>query len=201
MRGYTIESVREAVEVLNRGGLVIAPTDSVYGLFCNALDGKAVGRIKDVKGRDKDKPLQVAVRKRDAGKYGVIKPAAEKVIKRFWPGDVNIIVRKRSIIPDFISKETVCLTCHSNPVARKLVELTRKPLVSTSANFSGEKPPVSVGEINAKLAELVDLVIDGGETKNRKPNTILDTTVEPARIVRRGSVSAGDLRDFIKVVE
>jgi L-threonylcarbamoyladenylate synthase len=193
-------NIKTASEILSAGGLVISPTDSVYGLFCNALDEHAVDRVKEVKDRDAAKPLQVAVRKEDAGEYGVITPEARAIIEHFWPGDVNIIVKKRNI-PDFISKDTVCLTCHSNPVARKLVELSRKPLVSTSANFSGEPAPSTPEEIDVKLAEMVDIVLDGGQTKNSRPNTIVDTTVKPARIVRKGAVSAVMLNDFIKVVE
>jgi len=193
------ENVRKAASMLASSGLVISSTDSVYGLFCDALNEMAVERVKQVKSRELGKPLQVAVRKEDAGKYGVIHPNAQKIIERFWPGDVNIIVKKRGIIPDFISKETVCLTCHPNLVAAKLIELSGKPLVSTSANFSGESPPTRASEINPKLIELVDLVLDGGETKNKKPNTILDLTKKPAVILREGAISKKELEQILAI--
>jgi len=190
-------SIREAARILSSGGLVISPTDSVYGLFCSALDENAVARVKEVKGRDAAKPLQVAVRMEDAEKYGVITPEARKVIGRFWPGDVNIIVTKKPGIPDSVSKDTVCLTCHANPAAGRLVELSGKPLVSTSANFSGDAPPKDSGEINPILVKMVDLVLEAGETKNKKPNTIVDLTQKTARIVRDGPVSGKSILEII----
>ncbi|MCX6695680.1 MAG: L-threonylcarbamoyladenylate synthase [Candidatus Altiarchaeota archaeon] len=190
-------NVKIASEILAAGGLVISPTDSVYGLFCNALDEDAVNRVKGVKGRDSGKPFQVAVRKEDAEDYGVINPSARRIIEHFWPGDVNVIVKKKPLIPDFVSAGTICLTCHGNPVARKLVELSRKPLVSTSANFSGEPAPSTSEELDASLLELVDMILDGGHTKNRRPNTIVDLTQKTARIVREGPVGKRDLEDLI----
>jgi len=190
------ENVKKAAEIVLAGGVVILPTDSVYGIFCDALNRKAVRRVREIKGREGDKPLQVAVRKQDAGRYAIVNEVAQRIIESFWPGDVNIIVDKKDIIPDYISRFTVSLTCHANPVAAKVAELTRKPLVSTSANFAGEKAPIRADEISHKLVDMVDLVLDGGPSKNREANTIIDTTTQPPKIIRSGSVSSKRLEPF-----
>ncbi|MDD5112102.1 MAG: L-threonylcarbamoyladenylate synthase [Candidatus Altiarchaeota archaeon] len=187
------ELMMKAVEAIWRGGVVIAPTDSVYGLFGDALNNEAVERIRALKGRDGGKPFQIAVEKKDAEVYGIINETAERIIKAYWPGDVNVIVVKKPAVPDFVSTGTVCLTCHRNPVARSLVELTGKPLVSTSVNASGMPPAVSAAGIDREILGRVDIVLDGGETKNKVPNTIVDTTVTPAKIVREGVVGLDSL--------
>jgi len=193
------ENVRKAAEIIRNGGVVVAPTDSVYGLFCDAMNNTVVSRLSEIKGRDPSKPLQVAVSKKDAGLYGVLSKRAQAVINTFWPGDVNIVVEKKNLIPDYVSKKTVCLTCHKNKTASKLVKLSQKPLVSTSANLEGAKPPSWVGEVSDVLKSEVDLVLDGGAARHGRPNTIVDLTVKPARILREGPVSNEELMEVIQV--
>lgn len=192
------ENILNAVEILKTGGILIAPTDSVYGIFCDATNKKSVSRVRDIKGRA-GKPLQVAIQKKDASKYGVISKDAEKIIKAYWPGDVNIVVVKTDEIPDYVTEKTVCLTCHKNKVAGELAKLSGKPLVSTSANYTGKPPAVWAGEIDEMLAKQVDLVLDGGATHNRQPNTIIDLTVKPALILRHGPVDETELASVIEV--
>jgi len=193
------ESILEAASILQDGGLVVAPTNSVYGLFCDATNSESVSRLSEIKEREFSKPLQVAVLKKDVSLYGVLSKRAEAVINTFWPGDVNIVVEKTAAIPDFISEKTVCLTCHDNKVASDLVKLSGKPLVSTSANLAGSKPPSWVGEVSDVLKSEVDLVLDGGAARHGRPNTIVDLTVKPARILREGPVSNEELMEVIQV--
>jgi L-threonylcarbamoyladenylate synthase len=168
-------------------------------MFCDATNKMAVERVYGIKGRDAGKPLQVAVRKEDAGKYGVLTHEAKRIIDVFWPGDVNIVVEKTKGIPDFISEKTVCLTSHKNKVTAQLVKLSSKPLVSTSANFTGHSPAVWAGELDELLVGEVDLVLDGGATHHKRPNTIVDLTVKPARIIREGPVTVEQMRELIEV--
>ncbi|MBM3309851.1 MAG: threonylcarbamoyl-AMP synthase, partial [Candidatus Altiarchaeales archaeon] len=183
------ESTGKAVEILKKGGVVIAPTDSVYGLLGDALSEQAVNRIRDIKGRDSQKPFQIAILKKDADKYGILNANAKKVIKKFWPGDVNIIVEKTDRVPDFISKDTVCLTCHRNEIMHAIMQAVKRPLVSTSVNLSGMPPAIKVEDVDKEIARKVDLILDGRETKNKKPNTIVDLTKSRLEIVREGPVS------------
>ena len=187
------DSISNAIRILKKGGVVIAPTDSVYGLFCDALNIATVERIRSLKGRDGGKPFQLAVEKKKAGVYGVINDAASRIIGAYWPGDVNVIVLKKPVVPDYVSKKTVCLTCHANKIAAALVEGAGRPLISTSVNLSGMPPAVRAKGISPDMRRKVDFVIDGGETKNKIPNTIVDTTVTPARIVRDGIVGLESL--------
>ena len=191
--------IKKAVDTLKKGGTVIAPTDSVYGLFGDALNEKTVERIRGIKGSDGRKQFQIAVLEQDAGKYGKLNESAVKLIERFWPGDVNLIVEKTTLVPDYISESTVCLTCHRNKTIDSIVRGVGRPLVSTSVNLSGMPPAVRIQDIQKEIRERADFVIDGGETKNKKPNTIVDLTVNPARIIREGPVSRGELEHLIQI--
>ena len=194
------ENIENACEIILSGGVIIAPTDSVYGIFCDALNHKAVERVSTIKMRDAAKPLQVAVRKNSVEEYAVLTKDALKVIQYFWPGDVNIVVEKKSAIPDYVSKDTVCLTCHRHKVAARLVKSTGRPLVSTSANFTGKFPAVWVGDLDELLTSVVDLVLDGGSCHNKRPNTIVDATIKPSRIIREGPITRDDLSRIIDVI-
>lgn len=192
------KNIRQAVRILGEGGVVVAPTDSVYGLFGDALNESTVRRIRGMKGRDGVKPFQIAVSKEDAGCYGKLNKNALKIIKKYWPGDVNIIVEKKPVVPDYVSEKTVCITCHKNPVAAALVRGVG-PLISTSVNLAGMPPATRVGEIAPELLEEVDLALDGGETKNKMPNTIVDATKNPLQVVREGVVKKQELGDLITI--
>lgn len=195
----TEKNIRKASRILLDGGVVVAPTDSVYGLFCDATHEKAVGRVYAIKGRDSSKPLQVAVSKKDVRRYGILSHEAEKIVEAYWPGDVNIVVEKTSEILDYVSIKTVCLTCHANEAAKKLVEYTGKPLVSTSANLSGGGEASRVGELSEKIVLVAGMVLDGGHTKHGRPNTIVELTVKPAKILREGSISRKELEKIVEV--
>lgn len=191
--------IRRAAGILREGGVVVAPTDSVYGLFGDALNEKTVGRIRLIKGRDGGNPFQIAILKEEAGRYGVLNEDAVRLIERYWPGDVNLIVGKKPSVPDFVSVGTVCLTCHANRIADTLVRGVGRPLVSTSVNLSGMPPAVKVADIERSILEAVDLVLDGGETKNKKPNTIVDLTKKPAEVVREGFITKSELKGYISL--
>ena len=193
------EQVVNAVEIIKKGGVLIAPTDSVYGLFGDALNEDTVNRIRGIKGRDGNKPFQIAVFKEDAGEYGILNETALKIMGKYWPGDVNIIVEKRKKVPDNVSEKTVCMTCHRNQVIDSLVRGVGKPLVSTSVNLSGMPPATRVEEIDKEVAGKVDLIVDGGETRHGIPNTIIDTTKTPAEIVREGQIKKEELENLIKL--
>jgi L-threonylcarbamoyladenylate synthase len=191
--------IEKAVQVLNRGGVIIAPTDSVYGLFGDTLNENTVKRIRHIKGREGNKPFQIAVIKEDAERYAKMNQNSRKLIEKFWPGDVNIILEKKSKVPAWVSDKTVCLTCHRNRIIDTIVRKVGKPLVSTSVNLSGMLPAVKVGDIDKDILNQVDFVIDFGETKNKRPNTIVDATIKPVKIVREGFVSKEELNAVVLV--
>jgi L-threonylcarbamoyladenylate synthase len=198
--GIDAGCIGRAVGLLRQGMVVVAPTDSVYGLFGDALSESTVGRIRRIKGRDIVKPFQIAVLKEEAGRYGIFSDVALGLVERYWPGDVNFIVEKTALVPDFVGfAGTVCLTCHANVVADALVRGVGRPLVSTSVNLGGMSPAVRVGDIDGGVLDGVDLVLDGGEARNRVPNTIVDLTKNPAVVVREGRIGVGELAGYIKL--
>lgn len=163
--------------------IVIYPTDTVYGIGCNAENEKLVERIYKIKKRDRNKPLSVIA----PGFEWILKnfECDKNVVKKFLPGAYTLILRKKD--PDFLKSVApgnsvgVRIPAH---LISKIVEVLGIPFVTTSANISGKKAPASLEEIEKDLLESVDLVIDGGELPG-KPSTIIDLTGEDIEIIER----------------
>lgn len=187
------DKIARAAAVIRSGGLVVFPTDTVYGLGADALNRKAVERVYRVKRRPRNKPLIIQVADIDqiddlvAGVSG----QAAILMKKFWPGALTLVFKKKS------SPETVALRMPDNRIALSLMKKAEVPLTSPSANLSGEPSPSRTEEISEELLEKVDLVIDGGKTKIGRESTILDLTVSPPRILRRGAISSRQIESFL----
>jgi len=192
------ESIVKAEAILRQGGVIVYPTDSVYGLACHALNLDAVKRVNDIKAREMGKPLQIEVSPEFAARYAYIDAPAQRITRKFWPGALSIIVPKKASVPDFVSQTNVCLSCQANKVSRRISALLGKPFVTTSANLAGEDSPKSLGEVSESVLSAVDLVLDAGPTKYGVPNTILDLSCEPVEIIREGPVKKKDLVNLVK---
>ena len=144
------DEIDQAAEIIRNGGIVAMPTETVYGLAANALDGKAVARIFKAKGRPMDNPLIVHVSDIAQAKTIVrsFPKEAEILAEKFWPGPLTIILPKADIIPDEVSAglDTVAVRFPSDPVARKLISLSC-PLAAPSANLSGSPSPTSAKHV------------------------------------------------------
>jgi len=174
------KDLEKAAGMILEGKIIAYPATGVYGFTCNALEMKAVERIIEIKGRD-------SANKDNAGKYGKINPVAGKIIKKYWPGLVSIIVEKKKTIPDYITKDKVCLSALNN-ITEFLTRKLELPLITTSANFSGEEACKNKEEIEEKFSDLIDGMIVQEEKLRGKPSTIVDTTTTPYAIVRQGYV-------------
>jgi L-threonylcarbamoyladenylate synthase len=193
-------SLSLAAKILKEGGVVVIPTDTVYGLICHAMSPKAVSRVRDIKVRDREKPLQIEVGPDFVERYAFIDETAAKVIKAFWPGALSIVVKKKPTVPEYVSADdTICLSCQANRVSRRISALFGKPFITTSANVAGEKAPKSITDVSESVLEAVDLALDDGPTKYGVPNTILDLTVKPPRILRDGPVKKNQIKEIIEV--
>ena len=187
----TKNNIMVAARIVERGGLVVYPTDTVYGLGCDPLNVEAVKRIMDLKGERK-KPLPIlAASIGDADKIASISPKGKKLAARFWPGPLTMVFPKKAALPDVVTFgwDSVGLRIPDSDVALQLIRLSGGLLVGSSANRSGEEPPRTVQEISGELTEMVDVVLDGGASAQGKPSTVADLSSEKLRIVREGPIS------------
>lgn len=189
--------LREAAEVINRGGLVAFPTETVYGLGANALDPSAVERIFAAKGRPADNPVIVHVAARSAVDELVVEvPAvAETLTSRFWPGPLTLAMKKKAEVPHVTTGglNTVGVRMPSHPVALGLIQAAGVPIAAPSANASGRPSPTTAAHVLEDLEGRIDLVLDGGEAGLGVESTFLDISVDPPVLLRPGGVTVSDL--------
>lgn len=183
----------EAAQVLRSGGLVAFPTETVYGLGANALDGQAVARIYAAKGRPQDNPLIVHVAEREAVSQvaAVVPPKAQRLMERFWPGPLTLVLPKTPAVPEEVTcgLQSVGIRMPSHPVARALIRAAGVPVAAPSANLSGRPSPTSAEHVIEDIAGRVDVIVDGGETGVGVESTVLDMTVDPPVLLRPGGVT------------
>lgn len=191
-----------AGRIIRGGGLVAFPTETVYGLGANALDGAAVRRIFEAKGRPADNPLIVHVG--ETGDLdGVVErtgPVAEKLIARFWPGPLTLVLPKRPGIPREVTAglDTVGVRMPAHPVALHLVRAAGVPIAAPSANASGRPSPTRAEHVLADLNGRVEVILDGGPAAVGLESTVLDLTGPQPVVLRPGGVTVEDLQEVLQ---
>src|SRR6266498_4086691 len=189
------DAIPRALEILNMGGLVAFPTDTVYGVGTLAFDGKAVESIYAAKDRPVEKAIPVLIGDvNDLEKVGInIPDGAHKLATRFWPGPLTILVPKRVDLPESVSAtSTVGVRVPDHEVARALLRAVG-PMAVTSANISGRQSPVTAQEVYEQLRGRIDLIIDGGKTPGGIPSTLVDCTTPELTILREGPISLAEI--------
>jgi L-threonylcarbamoyladenylate synthase len=190
---------RRAVEVLKVGKLVAFPTDTVYGLAAFPWHVDAVARIYEVKQRPLDMPIPLLLSDVDRlSRIAAIptrfKRDYNRLIARFWPGGLTLVLPKTEFVPDVISAgSTVAVRIPDLPVARDLIRAVGGVLAATSANISGQVSPVTAQEVEEQLGDQIDLILDGGPCRGGVPSTILKCTSFPPVLLRRGAISTARL--------
>jgi len=190
------ESLQTAFDILQRGGLVAFPTDTVYGVGALAFDGKAVESIYAAKDRPIEKAIPVLIADADdMEKIGIdIPDIAYQLAARFWPGPLTVVVPKKPTLPESVSAtETVGVRVPDHEVARALLRAAG-PMAVTSANISGQPSPSTAQEVLAQLGGSIDLILDGGTTPGGVPSTLVDCMGEEIRILRKGPISLEDIK-------
>jgi len=185
----------EVVLVLRSGGLLVYPTDTVYGLGTDPRRPEAVARIFTAKGRPEAQPVSIVVPALDAAKAWAIIPAhAEEWCRSWLPGPLTLLFRPTANAPaTVVSREnTVAIRVPKHPVALFLAKQFG-PITATSANLHGKPPPVECWEAQEQLGESVDLYVDAGPCPVGKESTIVDFTGPEPRVIREGAVSADRL--------
>jgi L-threonylcarbamoyladenylate synthase len=187
--------IPRALELLQAGGLIAFPTDTVYGVGALAFDGKAVGSIYTAKDRPVEKAIPVLIGDpKDIEKVGTDIPAgAWQLAARFWPGPLTILVPKLTSLPEAVSATaTVGVRVPDHEVARELLRATG-PMAVTAANISGARSPVTAEEVHEQLGTRIALIIDGGRTPGGVPSTLVDCTAGELKVLREGPISLEQL--------
>ncbi len=195
-------SIRDAAEILRSGGLVAFPTETVYGLGGNALDGKAVAKIFEAKGRPQFNPLIVHLP--DAASAAALvemNELAHQAANRFWPGPLTMILPRRDDCPvsELASAglPTLAVRIPRHPVARKLLTEAGIPVAAPSANSSGSISPTAPQHVAASLGDSVDMILAAGLCDVGLESTVLDLSGDEPLILRPGAITAEDLEPVL----
>ena len=177
------KDLKKASDIIKKNGIVIYPTETVYGIGANIFSNIALEKIFKIKKRDKDKPVSVAVSDFSMMEELVYVGKKEKqFIEKFLPGPVTVLLKKKEIVNDMLTSgsELVGIRFPAHKTTIELIELAGVPITSTSANFSGEAPPRRVEDIRISA----DYIIDGGECRG-EPSTVVDLV--NMKIIRKGA--------------
>lgn len=191
--------INEAGLIIAQGGLVVFPTETVYGLGANALDKIAVEKIFKAKGRPQDNPLIVHVA--DFNIEPLVKEIpckARQIMNRYWPGPITLIFNKSDLIPETTSAglDTVGIRMPSSHIALKLIEAAGTPIAAPSANISGRPSPTEVESCIADLNGKIEYIIGGDKSEVGLESTIVDCTCTPLCILRPGAITIEMLREI-----
>ena len=195
---------RKAIRILRAGGLVIAPTETFYGILADARSNGAVQRLVDLKERDFGKPIPLI-----AGDKGVaatcaarIPPVFTLLADRFWPGPLTLVLPAAAGFPAGITAGTdsIGIRVPAQSPALDLARFFRGPLTATSANQQDRPAPRAVQELDEELASRVDLVIDGGWTPGVQPSTVLNIIPAPPVMIRKGLLG-DEVEAFLRELE
>ena len=197
------EAVQSAVHMLQRGGVIIYPTDTVYGIGVDATQALAMDRLFEIKHRNAEKPVSLLISDSTMVKnYAEIIPAYySSLLKKYWPGPLTAVFKAKKDINPLLTggKETIGFRVPNHPFCTALVQEYKKPITSTSANLSGEKECVDVSQISPEIINAVDLIIDGGEIAGGVSSTVVLCDDKFPKILREGAISRQEIEKFIKI--
>jgi len=197
--------LREAVAVLRSGELVAFPTETVYGLGADGLDGDAVARIYAAKDRPSTNPLILHVDGLPMARRlcRVWPEAAVRLAEAFWPGPLTLVLPRRDLVPDVVTGggDTVALRMPAHRVALSLIGLLGRPLAAPSANLSERVSPTRAEHVLEDLEGRIPLVLDGGPTARGLESTVVDLSGEAPRVLRPGPIPPARLRRLLGPLE
>ena len=183
----------EAAQAILDGGVIVYPTETIYGLGANALEPQIVERVYGIKERKKSNPILVLIPDRSAlDELALgIPEVAEKLMSKFWPGALTIVFKAAPIVSRTLTAGSgkLGIRLSSDEFCRDLLSICKIPITSTSANLSGEPNPNSIGMINRRVLEAVDLIVDAGDLVSQTPSTVVDVTKGKVELVREGAIA------------
>jgi len=179
-----IERVDEVAIILKEGGLVVFPTETVYGLGVNVDNEEAVGKVYRIKNRPRHKPLSLHIADPNImfSSIDEVSKDLEDIVDRFWPGPLTIIVNTVSGKRGFRMPD--------DKIALELIKRSKVNVVAPSANLSSHPPPKDASQISEDIRKHVDIIIDAGRTKLGVESTVLDASTFPYKVLREGAISS-----------
>jgi L-threonylcarbamoyladenylate synthase len=176
-----------------RGGVIIYPTETFYGLGADATNNQAILRIFDIKGRNFGNPISVIIGSKHDLQIIIREstPVAEKLMNAFWPGPLTIVFKAKESISPLLTAQTgkIGVRLSANEIARQIAQKSGRPLTATSANLSGMPECANAEEAIKQIGNKIDTVIDAGATAGGVASTVIDVTCTPPRILREGTIS------------
>lgn len=190
--------LEQAAELIKQGKIVVFPTETVYGIGTNGLDENAVKRLYEVKQRPLNKPISLLVSNMEMVNL-IAKDITEieyKIMKKFFPGPLTIILKKKDIIPDIVTsgQDTVGVRMPSGNIAKELVEKAGVPIAAPSANITGMPSGINLEQIKKDFEGKVDYFIDGGNSEIGLASTIVQVIDGEPKILRQGSITLEQIR-------
>lgn len=181
-----MKDLKKAIEVLKAGGVIIYPTDTVYGIGCDATNPKAIRKLYALKNRDLKQPVSISTTMEQIEKFCIISKEAKSILEKHLPGALTAVFRPNTEyrLPSQILEDEISVRIPNHPFVLALLKEIDFPIISTSANISGEPSPTRFDEIKVKA----DLNIEGDEFVRGTPSTIVDFTEEPFKVLRQGAL-------------
>ena len=200
--GRDEQAVARAAEALRVGGLVVLPTDTVYGLAAALDRPEAISAIFEAKQRPADLALPVLLADAEGAAHVALdlSPCAGRLMDAFWPGALTVVVRKSDLVPDAVTagRRTVGLRVPDCDFTRRVLAACGGVLAVTSANLSGAPPPRELGQVPDALLAHVALIIDAGPCPGGVPSTVVDLTADPPRVLREGAIAGGRITQVLE---
>jgi len=195
------EKLREPAEIIRNGGLVVFPTETVYGIGTNGLDEKAIERLYKVKKRPLDKPISLLVSNMEMVEKLAkdITSIEYKLMDAFFPGPLTIILKKKEIVPNILTAntDTIGIRMPDAEIARKIIEYANVPIAAPSANISGKTTGTNIESIIEDFGENVDFYIDDGESRLGIGSTIVKVEDGIPKILREGSIAKKEIDECL----
>ncbi|MEA3488886.1 MAG: L-threonylcarbamoyladenylate synthase [Candidatus Omnitrophota bacterium] len=197
--------LKQAAEIIHNRGLVAFPTETVYGLGANALEPRAVTGIFEAKKRPLDDPLIVHIAEfKDL--YALVEevpPETDRLVSRFWPGPLTVVLKKTEIVPDIVTTglDTVAVRMPSNAIAREFIKTAGVPIAAPSANMFGRPSPTSAQHVVDDLDGRIDMVLDGGTTEIGIESTVLEFIQGRTVVLRPGGIGVEEISGIVGSVD
>jgi L-threonylcarbamoyladenylate synthase len=196
------ETFLAAVAALQRGDVIAFPTETLYGLGADALDAAAVDKVFQLKDRDSANPIPVLVSDRTmlSDLVADVPALAQRLIERFWPGPLTLVLPARAEVPRPLLNSTggVGVRISSQPIATELVKGLGRPLTATSANPSGRAPAHTVEEAKIYFTGRIEIFVDGGVLTSKTGSTVAEVIGDTIRVLREGEIRRAELEQVME---
>lgn len=196
--------IKDVIKILDRGGLIIYPTETMYGVGVDATNFKAIKKLTNYKKRPFGKPYSIAVvDQKMAENYVFLNNSAKKLYKTFLPGPITVVSNGKHKVAPGVESElgTLGIRIPDHSLVLKILKAFEKPITATSANSSYQKRPYKITDILENISDkqksLIDLIIDAGELPHNEPSTVVDTTLDDITILRQGDIELKDKKKIL----